>query len=640
MTPRALIPSALFSLVLMACPGGDDTKTDDSAGTTDSFVDTYVAPVDADGDGQTAEDGDCDDSDPDRYVGRLEECDGIDNNCNDLVDEGMPDADSDGTADCMDEESCDGVDNDGDGAIDEGFADADGDGVADCVGTERCDGIDNDGDGDVDEGYDADGDGYTQCGSSTRDPDCDDSDASVNPGAPERDGNSVDDDCDGVIDSATWAAGDLSITEVMTNPQAVSDPSGEWIEIRNNTTEDIAINGMELRSSDGDYHQIVSDSMLMVEAGGFIVVGSNANMDTNGGAPVDYEWSGISLANETDDIELWGGSVLVDSLAWDDGFTMPDPAGASIMVDPGYYGATANDNPAVWCAATMIWGTDPTADKGSPNGENELCSTWDHDGDGYSADEGDCDDNNDTVYPDAYEGNPKLDNDCDGDVEEAPFAVATLITGAEACTDFQLSGTGSYDNQGSALTYRWDLVSAPGLSSRTSADITTTTSSQPTFNPDVPGDYTFSLTVNDGGTDSLPDTIVVTVNGREYNNTPVAYAGADQTTAASADCQPISYGVSYDCDDCSGGDFSLSATSSSDPDGDRMEYAWTLEGSSSSYATMSETSGNSTTVSFSSVPSTYGVETDYTATVTLTATDCMGAVDTDEVVLTYGCTGS
>lgn len=49
-------------------------------------------------------------------------------------------------------EACDGVDNDGDGDIDEGYPDTDGDGIADCVDREECDCLDNDGDGDVDEG--------------------------------------------------------------------------------------------------------------------------------------------------------------------------------------------------------------------------------------------------------------------------------------------------------------------------------------------------------------------------------------------------------------------------------------------------------------------------------------------------------
>jgi hypothetical protein len=77
-------------------------------------------------------------------------CDGRDNDGDGLVDEGWPDTDGDGKADCVDSEQCDGLDNDGDAQIDEGF-DADGDGIADCFDVEECDCIDNNGDGQIDE---------------------------------------------------------------------------------------------------------------------------------------------------------------------------------------------------------------------------------------------------------------------------------------------------------------------------------------------------------------------------------------------------------------------------------------------------------------------------------------------------------
>ena len=77
--------------------------------------------------------------------------------------------------------------------------------VARLVTDERCDGIDSDCDGLVDEGFDVDSDGYTGCGTSSdggTDPtrvDCDDEEAAVHPGAMEL-CNLVDDDCDGEID--------------------------------------------------------------------------------------------------------------------------------------------------------------------------------------------------------------------------------------------------------------------------------------------------------------------------------------------------------------------------------------------------------------------------------------------------------
>ena len=106
--------------------------------------------TDEDGDGDFIDEGicgpaDCDDADASRYHGAEEVCDGVDNNCDDLM-EGESDSDKDGymtcEGDCDDtdyyvnpgaEEVCDGIDNDCDGETDEGFLDTDGDFIADCV---------------------------------------------------------------------------------------------------------------------------------------------------------------------------------------------------------------------------------------------------------------------------------------------------------------------------------------------------------------------------------------------------------------------------------------------------------------------------------------------------------------------------
>jgi hypothetical protein len=174
-----------------------------------------------------------------------EKCNGRDDDGDNLIDEGYPDFDGDGRANCIDQETCDGLDNDGNGLIDElidadrdgysgcgvdcddrhrdvhpgavedcdgvdddcdgvrddGF-DADADGTPDCFDHEECDGLDNDGDGWADEPFDADLDGWTTCGG-----DCEDYHDRVHPGAVEVcDGR--DQDCNGIFDDGFDADAD------------------------------------------------------------------------------------------------------------------------------------------------------------------------------------------------------------------------------------------------------------------------------------------------------------------------------------------------------------------------------------------------------------------------------------------------
>ncbi len=403
--------AALLALGLAVSCGEDEPDPKDSTPPEDSEPE-WVPPTDADGDGFTEADGDCDDEDPNVHPYQTEACNGADDNCNDIVDEGFSDSDGDGAADCVDTEECDGLDNDGDGLVDEDFDDGDDDGVADCVDAEDCDGLDNDGDGQVDEGYDADGDGYTQCGSDTEQADCDDGDDTINPDATEDTSNQLDDDCDGLVDEDTWAESDLVITEIMSNPAAVADSHGEWFEVTNNSGDSLYLNGLVISSGSGETHQVLSDELLVLEPDAVFLFGIDADEDSNGGVSVGYVYSDISLGNEEDELLLTAGEVQLDGVTWDDGATMPDEAGASMAIDPWWSSLGDRTDPTLWCASYMEWAE--FSDLGSPGETNNSCPGFDHDEDGFTGDDGDCDDLDADIYPGAeeiwYDG---VDGNCD-----------------------------------------------------------------------------------------------------------------------------------------------------------------------------------------------------------------------------------
>ncbi|MEY3211934.1 MAG: hypothetical protein RIT28_2415, partial [Pseudomonadota bacterium] len=238
----------------------DDSSADDSSA-DDSGADDSAAAVDEDGDGFDV-DQDCDDGDAGVFPGAEERCDERDNNCDGEVDEGVlatfyADLDEDGYGDeAVAEEACEAPEgfvsrpgdcDDGDARFNPtaeeldcedpndyncdgstGYADSDSDGFPACSdcddssadsfpgAPEVCDERDNSCDGDIDEGVtlefyaDDDADGYGDgarpilacalpSGAAILDTDCDDGDATVNPGATEVCG-AVDDDCDGLTD--------------------------------------------------------------------------------------------------------------------------------------------------------------------------------------------------------------------------------------------------------------------------------------------------------------------------------------------------------------------------------------------------------------------------------------------------------
>lgn len=71
----------------------------------------------------------------------------------------------------------------------------------------------------------------------------------------------------------------------------------------------------------------------------------------------------------------------------------------------------------------------------------------------------------------------------------------------------QLDGSGSSDTENDPLTYKWTLISKP---SGSIASLSANNIVNPTFTADLTGTYIFSLTVNDGFHNSIPDQVTYT----------------------------------------------------------------------------------------------------------------------------------
>jgi len=229
----APLNAAVSPKAIEACNGvDDDCDLVVDEGFPDFDSDKLADCIDDDDDGDGMPDVvDCAPKAPEILPGAKEQCNGIDDNCDDDVDEGFPDLDADGQADCVDPDldgdgvknatdNCPAIDNpnqedlDGDGAGDACDTDADGDAIPDKV--DNCPGIkntaqtDTDGDGlgnSCDD--DLDGDGKANA--------ADNCPLVANPGQQDADNDGVGDACeadqdgDGVPDVADCAPADPAV---------------------------------------------------------------------------------------------------------------------------------------------------------------------------------------------------------------------------------------------------------------------------------------------------------------------------------------------------------------------------------------------------------------------------------------------
>ncbi len=156
----------------------------------------------------------------------------------------------------------------------------------------------------------------------------------------------------------------LVINEIMLDPTAVIDAEGEWFELYNPGLEDVDVNGWIITDNDSDSHTISNGGPLLVPALGYLVLGNNSDVGTNGGKIVNYEYNGITLANGGDEIVLVDAAANeIDRVEYDTA-NFPIQQGASLALNN-----PTDDNAlgANWSAASGVFGT---GDMGTPGVSN------------------------------------------------------------------------------------------------------------------------------------------------------------------------------------------------------------------------------------------------------------------------------
>jgi len=414
---------------------------------------------------------DCEDEDAAVNPDADELCNGVDDDCDDQVDEDALDAttwyedgDMDGYGDAdSSTTTCDqasGWVSDSSDCDDE---DADSWPGAD----EYCDGHDDDCDGDVDEDdavdattwyADTDGDGFGDPDASTvscsapagfvapgASSDCDDSDAAVNPDADELcDG--IDDDCDGTVDeddavdATTWyddVDGDGYGSDD-TSTVSCSSPTGSSATGGDCDDDDAAVNpgaAEDCNGADDDCDGVADEGLAY----------STWYQDADG------DGYGSSLVSTSDCTQPSGYVSSADGGDCDDGDAAVNPGASESCneIDDDCDGTVDE-------SVTSSFYDDADGDGyGDAASSSEACSAPS----GTVTDSSDCDDMDPDIHPGAAEVCNEIDDDCDSSVDEGATGAwyvdsdgdgygdaSTLSEDCEAPTGYVADGTDCDDS--------------------------------------------------------------------------------------------------------------------------------------------------------------------------------------------------
>jgi len=169
----------------------------------------------------------------------------------------------------------------------------------------------------------------------------------------------------------------LVINEVLVNPAGTTiETTGEWFELYNAGSLPVDMQNLVIADSAASgrrpYHLI--SSSLVVQPGGYVVLGETANTLSNGGVTVDYAYgSALQLANSLDAVKIarvFGtDTVTIDRTQYANATTSAQDGISRELKNPAF--DNSNMDGSNWSAAvvTAVYGT---GGRGTPGAQNST----------------------------------------------------------------------------------------------------------------------------------------------------------------------------------------------------------------------------------------------------------------------------
>jgi hypothetical protein len=170
----------------------------------------------------------------------------------------------------------------------------------------------------------------------------------------------------------------LVINEVMVNPNYPASPderAAEWFEVYNAGRYPVQMQGMVIADSAASgrrpYHLI--GASLIVQSGGYVVLGGSANTSTNGGAPVNYATgASISLMNSLDALKISrvygaGDTLTIDRTQFASAAVSAQNGVSRELKNPALDNSNMDGSNWADASVTAVYGS---AGRGTPGAQN------------------------------------------------------------------------------------------------------------------------------------------------------------------------------------------------------------------------------------------------------------------------------